>query len=132
MRRFFFAVFLTVACSTVAAADSFEEAKSAYDRGDLALAARLLRPLAEQGNAGAQTMLGSMYSEGQGVPQDNQEALKWYRKAAEQGYALAQFNLGVMYGSGRGVPQDAEEAAKWYRKAAEQGHAGAQVDLGVM
>ena len=35
-----------------------------------------------------------MYRNGQGVTQDNAEAVKWYRKAAEQGYAAAQFNLG--------------------------------------
>ena len=96
MRRIFFAVFLVVACATIAAAGPIEEANSAYERGDYTIAERLLRPLAEQGHAGAQTMLGSMYGEGQGVPQDDQEALKWYRKAAEQGHAGAQVNLGVM------------------------------------
>ncbi len=38
-----------------------------------------------------------MYDNGQGVPQDYAEAVKWYRLAAEQGYAYAQYNLGVMY-----------------------------------
>ncbi len=47
-----------------------------------------------------------MYGKGQGVPQDDAKAVKWYRKAAEQGYAGAQSNLGVMYGKGQGVPQD--------------------------
>ena len=132
MRRILFAVLLVVAGATVAAADSYENAIFAYQRGDYALAAQLLRPLAEQGNATAQFNLGVLYAKGQGVPQDYQEALKWYRKAADQGDADAQYNLGLMYDSGRGVPQNAEEAAKWYRKAAKQGHAGAQYNLGVM
>jgi TPR repeat protein len=34
-----------------------------------------------------------MYANGQGVPQDYGEAIRWYRKAAEQGFADAQFNL---------------------------------------
>ena len=46
-----------------------------------------------------------MYDNGRGVPQDDTEAVKWYRKAAEQGHAEAQNNLGVMYLNGRGVPQ---------------------------
>ena len=71
-----------------------------------------------------------MYAEGEGVPEDNQEAVKWYRKAAEQGYAKAQYNLGVMYGKGEGVAEDDREAVKWYRKAAEQGIARAQYNLG--
>ena len=64
-----------------------------------------------------------MYNNRRGVPQDDAEAVKWYRLAAEQGYAEAQSNLGVMYNNGRGVPQDDAEAVKWYRLAAEQGYA---------
>ena len=132
MRRLFFAVFLVVACATVAAAGPAEEADSAYQRGDYALAAQLLRSRAEQGNAHAQYNLGLMYHDGQGIPQDYQMALKWYRKAAEQGDAWAQAALGGMYAQGKGVPQDYAEATKLYRKAAEHGNALAQNDLGVM
>ena len=81
---------------------------------------------AAQGYAIAQNNLGVMYDNGEGVPQDAAEALKWYRKAAEQGYAKAQYNLGAMYYIGDGVPQDYAEAVKWIRKAAKQGHDGAR------
>ena len=57
-----------------------------------------------------------MYQNGQGVPQDYKEAVKWYLKAAEQGNAIAQNHLGVMYDQGKGVTQDYKEAAKWYLK----------------
>ena len=50
-----------------------------------------IRCLAEQGNAEAQFSLGFRYDEGEGVPQDSQEAVKWWRKAAEQGHDQAQF-----------------------------------------
>ena len=60
-----------------------------------------LRMVAEQGFASAQFNLGNMYDSGEGVPEDDREAVKWYRKAAEQGYASAQFNLAVMYYDGR-------------------------------
>ena len=91
----------------------FAEGAAAYLRGDYATALREYRPLAEQGNAAAQTNLGFMYDNGQGVPQDYAEAVKWYRKAAEQGRADAQFNLGIMSARGQGVPQDYTEAVKW-------------------
>ena len=81
MRRFLFAVFLVVACATVVAADAIEDAESTYNRGDYIKAARLLRPLADQGNARAQFNLGVMYERGQGVPQFDTEAVQWYRKA---------------------------------------------------
>ena len=67
-----------------------------------------------------------------GSPEDDAEAVRWFRMAAEQGHAGAQFNLGLMYAEGRGVPEDHAAAADWYRMAAEQGHAGAQTNLGVM
>jgi len=84
----------------------------------------------EQGNASTQYNLGWMYDNGEGVPQDYEKAVKWYRLAAEQGYSLAQLGLGVMYDNGKGVPQDYQEAVKWYRRAAEQGNAAAQYNLG--
>jgi S1-C subfamily serine protease len=72
-----------------------------------------------------------MYADGDGVPKNSAEAVKWYRKAADQGNANARHNLANMYNTGDGVPKDSTEAAKWYRKAAEQGDANAQDNLGV-
>jgi len=89
------------------------------------------RKAAEQGDAQSQHNLGVMYAIGQGVPEDDAEAVKWFRKAAEQGCAEAQHKLGVMYANGKGVPEDDAEAVKWYRKAAEQGFDKAQVNLGL-
>ena len=68
---------------------------------------------AEQGHATAQNNLGVMYTKGSGVPQNDQEAIRWYRKAADQGYVIAQYNLGWMYDNGRGVPQNDQEAIRW-------------------
>ena len=72
------------------------------------------------------------YDTGEGVPQDDAEAVIWYRRAAEQGHAGAQYSLGRMYDIGRGAPEDDAEAVRWFRLAAEQGHAGAQYSLGLM
>ena len=92
-----------------------------------------LRLKAEQGDAEAQCALGFGYELGKkDIPQDNKEAVKWYRKSAVQGDEGAQFYLGYMYRHGKGVPQDNKEAAKWYRKSANQGHPGAQLRLGIM
>src|SRR2546425_8860205 len=79
---------------------------AAYNRGDYSTALKEFRPLADQGDAEAQTYLGGMYADGTGVPQDYKEAIRWYRLAAEQGGPHAQFNLGGMHDNGTGVPQD--------------------------
>ena len=89
-----------------------------------------LRQRAEQGDAKAQNNLGLSYALGLGVPEDDREAVRWYRVAAEQGAAKAQYNLGAMYAQGTGVPQDYKEAVRWYRAAAEQEAADAQNNLG--
>lgn len=109
----------------------FQQGLEATKRGDYQTAFKLWLPLAEQGNASIQFNLGLMYKKGQGIKQDDFEAVKWFRKAAEQGEANAQSNLGNMYVDGRGVKQDDFEAVKWFRKAADQGHAKAQVLLGL-
>src|SRR5437016_5222073 len=87
---------------------------------------------AGQGDACSQFQLGVMYHEGQGVPRDYKEALRWLHLAASQGNARAQANLGVMYVGAEGVPQDYQEALKWFRLAADQGDAQAQFGIGDM
>lgn len=67
---------------------------------------RLLRPLGDRGDAGAQYLLWLMYADGQGVLQDDAEAAKCYRMAADQGHASAQYNLGLMYTDGLSAAED--------------------------
>ena len=112
-------------------ADPLDDAFTAFIKRDFATAERLVRPLAQEGNAFAQYLLGAMYYNGQGLPQDYAEGVKWYRKAADQGHEGAQLDLGVAYHNGKGVPQDYTEAVKWIRKAADQGHATAEYNLGI-
>jgi uncharacterized protein len=113
-------------------ADQLEDGIAAYQRGDFATALRLFQPLAEQGDASAQSNLGVMYEQGRGVAQNYREAMRWFRLAAMQGDASAQSNLGVMYFKGQGIAQDFREAMRWYRLGAGQGNVEAQFNLGVM
>ena len=85
---------------------------------------------ANAGDTNAQFKLGFMYANGQDVPKDDIEAVRWYRRAADQGFADAKNNLRFMYANNRGIPSDTVEMAKWYRQAAEYGYASAQNRLG--
>ena len=119
--------------STISAAtETSDEALSAYQQGDYDVALQGFRRAAEQGEADAQFILGSMYDRGEGVLQDYAEAAKWWRRAAEQGHVFAQISLGELFRNGEGVLQDYAEAVKWFRRAAEQGNVDAQVSLGDM
>ena len=113
-------VLLALLAPLYAGAD-FDKGVAAYEAEDYVTAAQEFKKAAEQGIAQAQYNLGVMYDNGEGVIQDDKEAVKWFRLAAEQGYARAQHNLGVMYRNGEGVRQDDKEAVTWYRLAAEQG-----------
>jgi len=105
--------------------------QAAFEKGDYAAALRLARPLAAEGDVGAQSVLGRLYHGGYAVPQDFKEAARWLRSAADRGDARAQLHLGVMFSEGQGVPQDYVQAAEWYRRAADQGEPHAQYNLGI-
>lgn len=89
------------------------------------------RALAEQGNGNEQHNLGMMYANGEGVTQDNTQAMLWLRRAADHGKAESQFELGKIYcNDDGGATHDYVQAAYWFRKAADQGVIGAQDFLG--
>ena len=106
--------------NTVARSDELENGVGAYKKSNYALALELLKPIAEEGNAIAQGLLGRMYLRGEGITQDYQEAAKWHHLAAEQGNKYSQHTLGSSYFYGVGVTQNYKEAAKWYRIADEE------------
>jgi TPR repeat protein len=79
------------------------------------------RAASERENAIAHYNLGLAYAEGNGVPQDSVEAVRWYRRAAGQGNAAAQSTLGVSYHAGLGVLQDIVLAHMWLNISASRG-----------
>jgi TPR repeat protein len=76
-----------------AVAGPWEDGMAAYNRGDYVPAIRLFRPLAEQGNAKAQNLLGVMYRRGQGVARNSVRAFVWFSRAASRGDASAKVEL---------------------------------------
>jgi len=103
-----------------------------YIARDYAAALREWKPLAEQGNADAQYYLGHMYRQGEGVPENDSAAAKWFTHAAQQGHANAQFYLSVMYYYGQGVDQDNVYAYMWWNIALSQGNPNAMDWRGIM
>ena len=88
-----------------------------------------MKALADKGLAWAQYFLGNMYDTGEGVPENDAEAAKWFRKAADQGYADAQLNLGFSYANGEGVPENNIRAYVWWSMAKTQGSTTAAGNL---
>ena len=115
-----------------APAQAAAEAADTDGPEDPAARVRWLRERAEAGDAEAQSELGRMYKEGEGVPRDYGQAARWLRQAAEQGDVDAQIDLGLMLREGLGRPADPREAAQWFQRAADRGDVWAQTELGIM
>ena len=123
--RYLAAITMLVLAITLAQPVVAQNFKPNYQAGraakDWATTLRHFRPLAKQGYAEAQYMLGEMHNNGDGVTKDYKEAVKWYRKAANQGHAWAQNWLGEMYHDGHGVVQDLVMAYVWVNLAIANG-----------
>ena len=76
-----------------AIAGPWEDGMASYNRGDYVPAIRLFRPLAEQGNAKAQRVLGLMYRRGEGVKRSSVRAFIWFSRAAARGDATARVEM---------------------------------------
>ena len=94
------ALALVVSSGSVATAQDWDKGEAAYRAEDYETALQEWRPLAEQGHAEAQVMLGIMYSRWKGVSQDYTEAVKWWRLVTEQGKSYGPMSLATMYDDG--------------------------------
>ena len=97
--------------------------------GTVAEARKWLQEAAQQGVVEALYNLAGLYRRGEGVPQNDAQALTLYRKAATQGFAPAMNALAYMYALGRGTRRDLARARAWLEKAAEAGDALARRNL---
>ncbi len=85
--------------------------------GDPRQAARAILAAARAGVSEAQTLLGQILLDGNGIERDPALARTWFGIAAEGGDAMARNMLGRCLEQGWGGPVDLEGAAEQYRKA---------------
>jgi hypothetical protein len=91
---------------------------------------RLLQQAAEQNDAEALFILGSLAMAGVGIPQSTTAAFEYCRRAAELDFPDAQYELAAMYALGRGTEVDDQKALLWARKAMDQGNTKAKYSVG--
>ena len=91
-----------------------------------------LRAAASKGDPTAAYEIGMRFAEGKGVPQNFDEAAKWYDRAAQAGIVPAIFRLGTCYEKGLGVKKDPDIARRYYLQASERGNAKAMHNLAVL
>ncbi len=100
-----------------------------YTQAKFAQALPWFEKSANQGNRVSQSLLGTMYRNGNGVTRDIEKAFMWYQKAAEQGDAMGQYYVGLAYFGGLNVKQDRIKGVLLIKKAADQGLPRAQQTL---
>ena len=88
--------------------------------------AKWLKAAAQDGLLIAQAILGTLYTSGVGVEQDDSAAAEWYRKAAEYGDPLGQAGYGAALFLGSGVEKNPLDGYVWTSLAAAQGNTEAQ------
>jgi len=81
-----------------------------YNRGNVADAFRLLKTAADAGDSDAQVNLGYLYARGQGVAQNQQEAMRLYLLSAKQGNPEGMNAVGFDYRYRTGVEIDLPRA----------------------
>ncbi len=105
----------------------------AFQRGEFLTAFQFATERIEQNNDPiAMTLLGELYANGFGMPQDDNKAAEWYRLAAARGDRNAMFALAMFALNGRAGPRDREQSAKWLAAAAKLGHPEAAYDLALL
>lgn len=114
---------------TEAKDDTSDLAFGAYQRGFYLTAFALALPRAETGDPAAQTLIGEIYWNGQGVARDRKKAMEWYRFGAEGGNRDAQFALGNALLQGQHVKLNKEEGRKFLEMSAKAGHVRAAFNL---
>lgn len=88
---------------------------------------------AEKGEAYAQCCCGSMYEHGDGIGEDIEEAIRWFKKAADQGHVLSLYRLGMIYLEGRrGVAINFDLAEEYLTLASEAEDDSAQYQLAML
>lgn len=80
----------------------------------------------------SQRLLGQFFMSGNNVPQNYEEALRWYGLAAKGGDAEAQSELAFLYFSGRFVEKNYKKARHWFNIAARNGYPTAQYNMGIL
>lgn len=85
---------------------------------------------AEHGEAYADTCIGEIYRNGNGIEQNYEKAYGYFKKAANNGEPEAQNYLGLMFLQGEHVKENDEKAVAYFQQAAEQELPVAQYNLG--
>ena len=120
-------ILLTLSSSVFA--DDFSSAFEAYKAKDYQKSIAILQPLADSGNVNALSLLGRIYSRGEGVPKDIAKGLKILNEAKDKGSNGAFWELGQIYEFGIGVNSDFSQALSFYKTYLTKSNSQANIEM---
>ena len=91
-----------------------------------------IKMAADKGDSDAMVNYANMLRNGEGVPVNQQEAVKYYKMAIDKGNSDAMNNYGLMLKNGEGVPVNHHEAIKYFKMAIDKGNSDAMKNYGNM
>lgn len=108
-------------------ASTSSQGMDAFNKGDYKKASELLQISCDEGDSCGCGFLAKMYSQGDGIPQDNFKAAQLLQKSCNDGNyprcnAMGCNDLGTMYRDGRGILQDKLKAIQLFQKACNGGN----------
>ena len=99
----------------------YSQGLKSFKSGDHDMAIKKWKPLAEQGHLLSQMRLGLMYDKGNGVVENNETAVYYYKMASDQEFPDAQYILARMFFKGEGVKKDRQQAILLLNNSADNG-----------
>ena len=102
--------------------DHIQQGLAAYKQGDMKTAEHHLMMAADNRDAQASFILGSILLDKKPRGSHAAQAVKYFKEAAQEGFVDAQYLLALLYDQGMGVPEDKQQALQWGLLAAAQGH----------
>lgn len=113
-------------------ADTFSEAKTAYQKGDYTKSISLYNKACNENDLRSCINLGNMYTAGNGTQKDYSKAFTMYKKACDKNEPLGCSNLGTLYEDGNGIAQNKITASQLYEKGCLLSYAPACGNLALL
>ncbi len=131
LRRSLLLVGLALAPAGLASAADIDLAYGALQAGHYRRAQEeaLKRVEADNTDAAAMTLLGEIYRQGLGVPENTTAATEWYERAADRGDINAVYALAIALLDQRSSKRDPAKAGQLLERAAAAGHPAANYNL---
>lgn len=99
--------------------DDYKKGLEEYDKGNIPKAVEFYKKACDGGESWSCFTLGNMYSNGEGIMENDFKAFEFFKKACDSGESMGCILLGSMYHDGIAVKQNKKTAKELFGKACD-------------